>query len=82
MPDEGLQAALLAVRDAGHPVVLLTVVEKPLRPFSGLEVHHLGGQELGKACALDWLEMAPAAGAGRAHVGDRLAFPIDGLLAS
>jgi hypothetical protein len=44
-PDEGLQAALLAVHDAGHSVALLTVGENPLPAAAGLEIHHLGGQD-------------------------------------
>ena len=40
-----LQAALLHIRESGHPVVLLTAGETPTPALAGLEVHHLGGQD-------------------------------------
>jgi uncharacterized protein (DUF58 family) len=42
-PSAGLQAALLAVQDAGHATALLTVGEEPIETPIGLDVHHLGG---------------------------------------
>jgi uncharacterized protein (DUF58 family) len=44
-PDERLQAALLAVRDRGHPVALLTVGEAEVPNPAGLPMHHLGGTD-------------------------------------
>ena len=42
-PSAGLQAALLAVQDAGHATALLTVGEAPIAVPAELDVHHLGG---------------------------------------
>ena len=41
-PTLGLQAALLAVQDAGHPATLLTVGSAPIDAPAGLDVHYLG----------------------------------------
>lgn len=50
-PDESLQAALLALQDAGHPVVLLTVGEEPISAPAALDVHYLGGERAWKTLA-------------------------------
>ncbi len=42
-PSADVQAALLALQDAGHASVLLTVGEAPIEPPAGLDVHYLGG---------------------------------------
>jgi uncharacterized protein (DUF58 family) len=44
-PEAGLQSALLAVRDAGHGCILLTVGEEAIAPPAGLDVYHLGGHD-------------------------------------
>jgi uncharacterized protein (DUF58 family) len=44
-PEAGLQSALLAVQDAGHASVLLTVGDEPPPAPAGLRVIHLGGQD-------------------------------------
>ena len=41
-PHPGLQAALLAVQDAGHAASLLTAGPEPIAAPAGLEVHYLG----------------------------------------
>jgi uncharacterized protein (DUF58 family) len=50
-PTAALQAALLAIQDAGHAAALLTVGEAPIDPPAGLEVHYLGGLDAWKNLA-------------------------------
>ncbi len=45
LPGPEVYRALLTLRDMGHPVALLTVGEKPVRPQAGLMIHHLGGRD-------------------------------------
>lgn len=44
IPNDDLYVALLALQEAGHPVVLLTVGDEPPAVPERFETHHLGGR--------------------------------------